>query len=51
MKNASSEKKEGNTQAGLPETSLAGTFVSVLILAAFMLMAWSGVFLLFLSRN
>lgn len=51
MKNASSEKKEEHIHSGLPETSLAGTFVSVLILAAFMLLAWSGVFLLFLSRN
>ena len=51
MKNASSEKKEEHIHSGLPETSLAGTFVSVLILAAFMLLAWSGVFLIFLSRN
>lgn len=51
MNNASSGPKGEKNPAGLPETSLAGTFVSVLILAAFMLLAWSGVFLLFLSRN
>ncbi|ETP70645.1 MULTISPECIES: cytochrome c oxidase subunit 2A [Planococcus] len=51
MRNASSEEKKEKKSMGLPETSLAGTFVSVLILAAFMLIAWSGVFLLFLSRN
>ncbi|SDH48597.1 Cytochrome c oxidase subunit IIa family protein [Planococcus glaciei] len=51
MRNASPEEKKEKKPVSLPETSLAGTFVSVLILAAFMLIAWSGVFLLFLSRN
>lgn len=33
------------------EPSLKGTFVSVLLLAAFILVSWLGVFFLFLDRN
>jgi len=33
------------------EPSLKGTFVSVLLLGAFILVSWLGVFFLFLARN
>jgi hypothetical protein len=33
------------------EPSLKGTFVSVLLLGAFLLVSWLGVFLLYLARN
>lgn len=33
------------------EPSLKGTFASVLILGAFILVSWLGVFLLYLARN
>ena len=33
------------------EPSLKGTFTSVLLLGAFILVTWLGVFLLYLARN
>ncbi|CAG7647702.1 cytochrome c oxidase subunit 2A [Paenibacillus allorhizosphaerae] len=33
------------------DQNLSGTFVSVMILGAFLLVTWVGVFLLFLSRG
>lgn len=33
------------------EHSLKGTFVSVLLLGAFLAIAWAGIFILFISRN
>lgn len=33
------------------EPSLKGTFVSVMLLAAFILVSWLGVFFLFLARH
>lgn len=33
------------------EHSLKGTFVSVMLLAAFIIVVWTVIFLLFLSRN
>ena len=49
---------EGNVKQGgiqpmnkKNEPSLKGTFVSVLLLAAFILVSWLGVFFLFLDRN
>lgn len=51
MKDASAGNKERKTHPGSEETSLKGTFVSVLIIAVFMLVSWFSVFLLFLERN
>ena len=33
------------------EPSLKGTFVSVLLLGAFILVSWLGVFVLYIARN
>ncbi|WP_256759921.1 cytochrome c oxidase subunit 2A [Cohnella sp. WQ 127256] len=33
------------------EESLKGTFVSVLLLGAFLLLTWLGIFILFISRD
>lgn len=50
MTDASPNKKEsGRTHS--QETSLKGTFVSVLIIGVFMLVSWFSIFLLFLERN
>ncbi|RNF41193.1 cytochrome c oxidase subunit 2A [Planococcus salinus] len=51
MKDSSSEGKKKEEQLTSQEASLKGTFVSVLIIAAFMLISWFSVFLLFLERN
>lgn len=51
MTNASAENNPKNKRKGLPETSLKGTFTSVLIIGLFMLLSWFGVFILFLERN
>lgn len=47
MKEASKNKDREDAQ----ETSLRGTFTSVLIIAVFMLVSWFSVFFLFLERN
>ncbi|WP_422124382.1 cytochrome c oxidase subunit 2A [Planococcus sp. X10-3] len=51
MDNASSGNKKEKGRPHSQEASLKGTFVSVLIIAAFMLVSWFSVFLLFLERN
>lgn len=51
MTNASAENNQKKNRKGLPETSLKGTFTSVLIIGLFMLLSWFGVFILFLERN
>lgn len=51
MKDMSSTNKNNKDRRKYEETSLIGTFVSVLIIAVFMLLSWFGVFLLFLERN
>lgn len=47
------EKAETNREIGRhqEETSLKGTFVSVMLLGAFVLMSWVGVFILFIERQ
>ncbi|HSJ37013.1 MAG TPA: cytochrome c oxidase subunit 2A [Planococcus sp. (in: firmicutes)] len=51
MKDASAANKKGKDRPDSQETSLKGTFVSVLIIGVIMLVSWFGVFLLFLERN
>lgn len=51
MKGTASANKNNNGRKQYDETSLSGTFVSVMIIAVFMLLSWFSVFLLFLERN
>lgn len=51
MKDATAGNKKRNNRPNSEETSLRGTFVSVLIIALFMLISWFSVFILFLERN
>lgn len=47
-KNAETNRDNGQHQE---ETSLKGTFVSVMLLGAFVLVSWVGVFILFIERQ
>ncbi|SDN66433.1 cytochrome c oxidase subunit 2A [Alkalicoccus daliensis] len=51
MKENSYADRKKETKPDPEETSLKGTFVSVLIIAAFMLLSWASVFWIFLERN
>ncbi|MGH2318044.1 cytochrome c oxidase subunit 2A [Planococcus sp. SE5232] len=51
MKNTASTNKNHKGRKKYDETSLSGTFVSVMIIAVFMILSWFSVFLLFLERN
>lgn len=51
MNDNSAGQKNGRKQSDSQESSLKGTFVSVLIIGGFMLVSWFSVFVLFLERN
>lgn len=51
MKNAPRDSNKDRNHSDSAETSLKGTFTSVLIIAVFMLVSWFSVFILFLERN
>ena len=51
MKDASAANKKGKSSPDSQESSLKGTFVSVLIIGVIMLVSWFSVFLLFMERN
>ncbi|WP_088006074.1 cytochrome c oxidase subunit 2A [Indiicoccus explosivorum] len=50
MKKPSRQSVQGKGHTTAEESSLKGTFVSVLILAAIMVASWAAIMLLFLER-